>query len=188
MILKKLTATRAVNFFATIFDQKNGVSQLARIKDVNDLIDTLNNQSSYRSLQLQVSQDGTNAPTFTKLSVGASECKNNCDCATKECDCPSSCSNESSSAFSYSFARTGAGTYTITINLGVGYEDYGIKSVAAFFAPLDNLDAQVRFVKTSISDTGKTAVYQILTYDSKVLTDSLLVKSDIDFRIYLYKL
>jgi hypothetical protein len=59
-----------------------GDNALATIKDVNYVIDAINNLFPYRMYDFAITQAGVENPVLTKLASGATECPNSCgsDC------------------------------------------------------------------------------------------------------------
>lgn len=144
-----------------------GDNALATLKDVNYVIDAINNLFPYRMYDFAVTQTGTADPVMTKLSSGATECPGNCSSDCKLCDCTANCTNERAGNFSAVMARTGVGVYTLTIG-GDFLGGADIVDAGIFFRPFPVVSTRVTVTKTSAT------VYTIRTFENTTPTDALL--------------
>lgn len=177
-ISKLSVATRNIlRKFGFNFPPSQGDNALATIKDVNYIIDSLNNIAPYRSFDFSINQVGILDPVVTKLAVGASECPNNCGSICSACDCRSTCQNEGSSIFNMAVARTGVGVYTLTFS-GSQFAGAAIQNVGLFFTPFPAVTTNITVVKTSAT------VYTLHTFAGAVATDGLLVNTVVAARVY----
>lgn len=162
--------------FGFNYPPTQGDNALATIKDVNYVIDSINNVAPYRSFDFSIDQTGTAAPVITRLAAGAAECPSNCGSICSACDC-TNCQNEKSGAFSMIAARSGVGVYTLTFS-GSIFDNATIQNVGLFFTPLEAVTSNITVIKSSAT------VYTIRTFAGAVATDGLLNDTVVAARIY----
>lgn len=153
--------------FGFTFPPTQGDNALATLKDVNYVIDCINNLFPYRMYDFGITQTGTDNPVLTKLASGASECPNSCTSDCVLCDCRTSCNNEKAGAFSAAVTRTGVGTYRLVVS-GDFLGGATIQNVGLFFRPFPTVTTRVTVTKIS------STTYEIGTYTNTVAADGLL--------------
>ncbi len=162
--------------FGFTYPPTQGDNALATIKDVNFVIDSINNMISYRSFDFSIDQAGAAAPVITRLAAGATECPNNCTSICSACDCKN-CTNETAGAFNMAAARTGVGVYTLTFS-GSIFDGSTIQNVGLFFTPLEAVTSNITVVKTSAT------VYTVRTYTGAVAADGIFNDTVVAARVY----
>lgn len=176
MISRIIVSTRNIARKFSFLAPNQGDNALATLKDVNHVINSINNMIPYRSYDISLTQTGILDPAVTKMAVGAAECPKNCQAICTACDCQGTCQDESSTSFAASFARTGLGVYTITFTGSVITNP--IKNVGFFFTPFAVAGHKV------LVDRLSTNVFQLSTFNGAAPEDAIFNNTVIAMRIY----
>ena len=182
MIPQILTSTRNIFSRFSFSGPGKGNQALVTIKDLQTVINNINNQIRYRPYEFMLTAMPNNAnPTIKTLVYGVSdgECSGSCNCSGNTCPCFDSvnlsCSNE---AFTLMVAPTRVGVGTFHLNFSPNHPDLVNRGIGIWVAALPSKDDQV-IVSPIVNN-----VITITTYRNGVLED--LVLRDTAFSMKLY--
>jgi hypothetical protein len=165
----------------TFLGPYKGDNQLATLHEINQVFDRLNNLFPYRMHDIEITQTGTNAPSFVKLAAGATECPSNCSSGVGNvciCDCKSPCANEKAGAFSVSAAYVSEGIYDFTFTLDPTIYPNAIKNVGFFFTPFET-----PLYTVSVKQINAN-VYRVKTYNGGIVSNTIFKNTPVAMKIY----
>lgn len=183
-MINKIYNKNAVKRFTAFFSPTGSDNQVAKLADLNQVVDEINSNFGQVNHTILISQSGTGAPTFKFMATGdAAECKNNCTGDGCPCDCPKECLNSGGASTSLKFAYVSPGVYTLTASfLGTIYQN-GIYGVALFATPGINAGD---IINVSPSANSNKTVY---TFTIKTTAGASLANGVLDgifFNIQVY--
>lgn len=179
MISNILASTRNLVRFS--FLKPNiGDNALATIKDLNQVIKSINTQMYYRPYHLFYTQSGANDPVQTTVMVGSdSDCNSNCTTAADDCACPNFLT-EKSGALIVQSKRTAVGVYELLLN-STNTDVTNNRGVSVMIEPLANIAHEVRIDKSQLVASN---IIIIRTYNAGVLADGILTDTAVHFNFY----
>jgi hypothetical protein len=184
-LLSLFTATKAKNFFATAFDRANGVAQLATIKQLNTILEAVNNNTPSYVYDILLTQTGINDPTGRLIASSAYEpCENACSGGDFAKCCKTANSKQEDNIQIERIIRTGLGEYELTFIVTPKFFPNGIDQIGFFFTPFANYGDAVTISRVPDASVF-TIKYIITTYDlSGSPVDDILNNTVIAMRIY----
>lgn len=183
MITQILTSTRNLLSSFSFNGAARGNNALVTVKDLQNVIQQINNQLYFRPIDFMLTHNNQANPTFKLLMAGATDCLGSCNCAG-DCGCAGtiaspSCVKEAFPIINPSPTRIAVGVYHLT--LAANHPDLVNRGIGVWVASLANVAHRITVSKI------QNNVITISTYNAGVLDDTILDQTVFAMKLYVNK-